>query len=291
MMYEEIIIRNPRVNDAYHIFKIHRESLEGLDEEDYTWFLNLLKIKSRRRIILVASNNNGDVLGFIIAYKYRQKVYIDALAVHPDHRGKGIGGKLLSALEEKVCGKTPRHIYLSVKKDNYKALGFYLRQGYRVDGLVLELTAVTEKITAKKRDDYAYKILPASEKPVWRKKILPTTWWSTLTEPVDKMIYTRIPYEEMIIITKKEKVRGIAEFEPAREITIDYLAVSYHRPREALEVLVSTLKTYAIEHGVARITIPVDASKSAIISTLLSMGFRINGSEYRLKKVLPPKKV
>lgn len=47
------------------------------------------------------------------------------------------------------------------------------------------------------------KLSRGERKPAWRKKILPTTWRSTLTEPIDKMIYKKVPYEEMIRLNKK----------------------------------------------------------------------------------------
>ncbi len=280
-----LLIRKPRIRDVDEIFNIHLKSLSGLDMEDYDWYYNLVRLRSRRRIFRVAIYE-GVVVGFIIAYKYRNKAYIDALAVHPDYRGMGIGGALLSSLESELSRRRVEKEYLSVKHDNIPALGFYLRHGYRIDGVVLSLGADTERINAEPVEGYEYRVLYASSQVVKGIKTLPSAWWSSLTEPVDKLLYRRIHSEKALVAYRGGRLRGVMEYEPEQEMIVDYLAVSYHRPREALQALLGYIHEKFNDEGVKHVTIPVDSSKTSLIDELIRHGFRVGEAEYKLVKQL-----
>jgi ribosomal-protein-alanine N-acetyltransferase len=72
---------------------------------------------------------DGKLVGFVAAdIRRRQKVaWIATIAVHPDYRGRGIGGKLMDVAEER-CGQ-PR-MRLSVRKGNAAAQALYQGRGY-----------------------------------------------------------------------------------------------------------------------------------------------------------------
>ncbi len=279
-----VLIRFSRLDDTKSIFDIHLKSLKGLDAEDYEWFYNLMKVKSKRRIVLVAEYD-GKVVGFLIAYKYYNKIYIDSLAIDPDYRGLGIGTKLLNGLEDLVRGKNKKKIYLSVKKDNYNALGFYLKNGYLIDGVVLELQLLIDKYRSRKVSGYSFILENASNIGI-KKHMLSTTMWSNITEPVDKLVYHNITKEKVLVTYRDGRLRGLAEFQPEEVIDIDYLGVSYHKPLEALDALIDKLVGITKTYGSKTILINIDSTKTKMINELLSMGFRITSSEYRLKKVV-----
>ncbi|RLG81341.1 MAG: GNAT family N-acetyltransferase [Thermoprotei archaeon] len=280
-MDNSVVIRSARYRDARAIFDIHLKSLKGLDEEDYEWFAGLLKIRSRRRIVLVAEVN-GVVAGFIIAYKYRDRAYIDSLAVDPKYRGMGIGSRLLKALEDLLRTNGVETISLSVKKDNYSALGFYIKHGYIVNGVVLLLSAHRDNIVSNGLHGYTV-IVKKGFTADLKTKVLPSAWWSSVTEYVDKKIY-RFYGEYTLAVYRGDKLRGIASYQPEKDMTVDYLAVSYHRPTEALSALLSALKKEAFSKNIEWITIPVDATKNALTRKLMDHGFRIESIEYKLVK-------
>lgn len=54
--------------------------------------------------------------------------YLRLIAVRRGHEGRGLGGRLLAAAEERVAGIP---LFLLVSEDNVLARAFYQRQGYR----------------------------------------------------------------------------------------------------------------------------------------------------------------
>ncbi len=71
----------------------------------------------------------GKVVGYIVGSKWRELLTVVSLAVMPEYRGLGIGGRLLEALEEKVKGKVKR-IELQVRVSNRPAINLYEKKGY-----------------------------------------------------------------------------------------------------------------------------------------------------------------
>jgi ribosomal protein S18 acetylase RimI-like enzyme len=81
---------------------------------------------------------NNEVVGVILISMPIPliKGYIAGLAVHADHRGKGIGAKLLTFAEQRIFRDSP-NVFLTVGSFNADAQRFYQRQGYvRVGDLI-----------------------------------------------------------------------------------------------------------------------------------------------------------
>ncbi|MEM0494300.1 MAG: GNAT family N-acetyltransferase [Thermofilum sp.] len=280
-----LVIRPACLRDVEAIFRIHRRSLEGLDEEDFGWFKAMLSVRSRRRKVLVAEVG-GEVAGFVIAYKRRSQAYVDSLAVDPAFRDKGIGGRLLEDLESVLKSEGVERVALSVKEGNFRALDFYLRRGYSVLGVILIMSAEPAKLPESLPNGYALKLKRASVLGRLR-SFKPTTWWSTLTEPVDRMVYKRYQGgEEVLLAYRGKRVRGLAEFTADDELLVDYMAISSYSSLEALRALLHGLRSVSVEKGSERVVIPVDASKEVIVEELYRSGFRTHRTEYLLAKDL-----
>lgn len=69
----------------------------------------------------------GEIIGSVRAYADGDTVYIGKLIVHPDHQGKGLGQRLLAAIEEEFPHKR-YELFTSCKSD--RNLHLYEKSGY-----------------------------------------------------------------------------------------------------------------------------------------------------------------
>jgi ribosomal-protein-alanine N-acetyltransferase len=90
------------------------------------WCRNALKWPGSS--LLVATN--AEPLGFALVHPraFLGNPYIAAIAVAERHRGRGIGSKILSLVEQGFAGN--RFVYLCVSSFNTRASALYERHGY-----------------------------------------------------------------------------------------------------------------------------------------------------------------
>ena len=75
----------------------------------------------------------GELVGYAVVDRWGDHNHFVSIAVHPEHRKRGIGRRLLFALEERVDKRKP--LRLEVRKSNMPALEFYLKSGFREIGV------------------------------------------------------------------------------------------------------------------------------------------------------------
>ncbi|MCR5016125.1 MAG: GNAT family N-acetyltransferase [Ruminococcus sp.] len=82
-----------------------------------------------RGVILKMLGENGSIIGSVRAYESDGTVYIGKLMVHPDHRRKGLGSRLLAEIEQ--CFPHRRYeLFTSTRSaDNIR---LYEKNGYRI---------------------------------------------------------------------------------------------------------------------------------------------------------------
>lgn len=73
------------------------------------------------------------VIGTVMVGHDGHRGWVYYLAVHPDRRGRGYGGRLMDAAATWVRDRGIVKIQLMVRSDNVEALGFYRRLGYQRD--------------------------------------------------------------------------------------------------------------------------------------------------------------
>jgi ribosomal-protein-alanine N-acetyltransferase len=78
----------------------------------------------------LVAKEDKKVVGYIGVEKIEGETHIINMAVRPDHRGKGIGKKLM----EKVLNKKDV-FFLEVRVSNLPALGLYEKYGFKKVGL------------------------------------------------------------------------------------------------------------------------------------------------------------
>ncbi len=93
--------------------------------------MELKSSKSYKRV----SKIDGTVVGYIIALKVYDEVHILNLAVHPEHRRKGIGRGLLSECLRHFSNSGIRSAILEVRVQNKNAITLYEKAGFRPIGL------------------------------------------------------------------------------------------------------------------------------------------------------------
>lgn len=88
-----------------------------------------VEVEFQKGIILKAVDENGAIVGSVRAYCEAGTVYVGKLMVHPDMRRKGIGTKLLLAVEEAY----PRKRYeLFTSTQSLQNIALYQRLGYKI---------------------------------------------------------------------------------------------------------------------------------------------------------------
>lgn len=125
-------IRKAELSDLAQIVQI-----EGLCFPDEAAFPpQMFAYLIRYAVSLVACQPEKKVLGFIMGYTSGRAGAIYTLDVHPEYRRMGIGGKLISALEERLAAMGADTVRLEAATENPMALALYRKSGYHARELV-----------------------------------------------------------------------------------------------------------------------------------------------------------
>jgi [ribosomal protein S18]-alanine N-acetyltransferase len=87
----------------------------------------------------------GQVIGYIMCrleYGFShikklglaRKGHVISIAVLEEHRGKGVGTRLITTAHQEILKKSASEVYLEVRVTNAEAIGLYQKLGYRVTG-------------------------------------------------------------------------------------------------------------------------------------------------------------
>jgi len=126
------IIRPAKPHDLGGIVAIEEISFDNAGERfdaDKVKFL----LHSRRTQSLVAEDD-GKILGWAVGFTWtRGKIpwgRVFALAIHPEARGRKLGGRLLHELIQQLRQRGATEIFLEVRQDNHPAIALYRRSGF-----------------------------------------------------------------------------------------------------------------------------------------------------------------
>jgi ribosomal-protein-alanine N-acetyltransferase len=70
------------------------------------------------------------VAGYVIAFSIGEDAELLNIAVHPDHRGKGLAGQMLDAVIIELGGRGVRNAFLEVRESNAAARALYQSRGF-----------------------------------------------------------------------------------------------------------------------------------------------------------------
>ena len=127
------------LSDLDQILQIEAQSFP---KSPYDWatFINLYYLYPETFLVYIDTTcdgkvdttrfREGHILGYIV---YSADGHIISIAVHPNHRRRGIGTKLLKRTMSIPCVKK---IWAEVRKSNKSAQAFYFRRGFQTVGFV-----------------------------------------------------------------------------------------------------------------------------------------------------------
>jgi len=126
------MIRPFTFSDLDRILQIE---LQSFPKSPYDWatFINLHYLYPETFLVYVGSmpdRKEGQILGYIV---FTKEGHIISIAVHPQHRRRGIGRELLQR-----ALNTPhlKKLWAEVRRSNQGAQAFYLHMGFQIKGMV-----------------------------------------------------------------------------------------------------------------------------------------------------------
>jgi len=130
--YLPVQIEPMRVRDLDAVLAIERASFPT-PWSRYAYLSELLE--NDRAYYLVARMNDRRVAGYIGIWLIIDEGHITTVAVHPAHRGRGIGGRLLIAAEAIARDRGALRVTLEVRVSNTVAHNLYRKIGYKDAGI------------------------------------------------------------------------------------------------------------------------------------------------------------
>jgi ribosomal-protein-alanine N-acetyltransferase len=126
------MIRRFSFSDLDRILQIERQSFP---KSPYDWatFINLHWLYPETFWVYVDAERDQEenqIGGYII---FSQDGHMISIAVHPQHRRRGIGKKFLEKAMKTVRSKK---LWAEVRKSNQGALAFYLNMGFQIVGII-----------------------------------------------------------------------------------------------------------------------------------------------------------
>ncbi|ADU50393.1 ribosomal-protein-alanine acetyltransferase [Thermaerobacter marianensis DSM 12885] len=83
----------------------------------------------------IVARHDGRVVGYAGMWCILDEAHVTTIAVDPDFRGRGVGDRLLTALEERALRYGCRRMTLEVRVSNHVAQRLYRRHGFRPCGI------------------------------------------------------------------------------------------------------------------------------------------------------------
>ena len=127
-------LREATTADLDHILELEQETFPETAFSRGT-FLYYMDAASSRVCLLIAEHAP---VGYVV-YTVRGHppvVYVDSIAVEPEHRGKGYGRRMMEHVREAARRAGVRHVKLHVRESNHRAQDFYRALGFEAVGTV-----------------------------------------------------------------------------------------------------------------------------------------------------------
>jgi ribosomal protein S18 acetylase RimI-like enzyme len=127
----DLSIRDARLEDVQAVLELWRaaEATPGVTDTA----VDLQRAIAESPAHVLVAEVDGRLVGSIIGTFDGWRGNIYRLAVHPDHRRRGVGRVLLADVEKRLSDQGVKRITALVEKAHPRAMGFWEAVGYRVD--------------------------------------------------------------------------------------------------------------------------------------------------------------
>lgn len=129
MNSEQILIRGMSHEDIHEVAKIEKMSFSTPWSETSFY----AEVHNTHSIAKVAELENA-VVGYICVRHLADECHLLDLAVHPDHRGKGIATALFKSIMEELKAGKCSSLFLEVRTSNDTARMIYEKFGFNIVG-------------------------------------------------------------------------------------------------------------------------------------------------------------
>ena len=150
-----MIIEIPKLNDYKSVNKLAIQ----IHEIHVNWrpdlFISVEEVISKERFEELILNNQifvakieNEIVGYVTfnirekenpSMRYRKQLNIDAICIDENHRGKGIGTKLLEHIKEFAIENNCTDLYLTVNEENEGAIKVYEKFGMKVKSIAYSM--------------------------------------------------------------------------------------------------------------------------------------------------------
>jgi [ribosomal protein S18]-alanine N-acetyltransferase len=116
---------------------ILEECVVGTQEAEKTRKSRLfpLSLLSNRPVVTVPSPELASIIGFAGLWLMVDEAHVTTIAMHPEHRGRGLGEFLLVSLIDISYTIGAKWVTLEVRVSNYNAQNLYRKYGFREAGV------------------------------------------------------------------------------------------------------------------------------------------------------------
>ena len=124
-------IRLAKISDALRIAEMSRDLIESGLGWSWTPSRVAREINDQYSNVVVTLEGN-DVIGFAVMKYLDGEAHLNLFGVHPKHRRKGVGTRMIKWLEETALINGNGVVYLETRLKNRGARKFYKSLGYKV---------------------------------------------------------------------------------------------------------------------------------------------------------------
>jgi ribosomal protein S18 acetylase RimI-like enzyme len=124
-----LAVRPASVSDAAFVRQLAGSAFAEYDSRAAHTTDNMMLAAGAATLLAI---KNDVPAGFIVLRRAGSVLAIDAIAVEPSERGKGIGQRLMRAAEQHARAEGLTRLTLSTAQSNLAALDLFLRLGFRI---------------------------------------------------------------------------------------------------------------------------------------------------------------